>query len=293
MKRCLACEQRFQAPEWRCPACGFAPPLEDGFPAFAAGLAAGEVRFDATRFEALAAVEERHFWFSARTQLIVWALRRHFPAARNILEIGCGTGNVLAAIGRRVAPGARLIAADGHTAGLVFAARRVPGAELLQMDARHIPFREEFDVIGAFDVLEHIADDDAVLHEVFAACRPGGGVILTVPQHRWLWSYRDEFARHCRRYARGELLARLAAAGFERPWSTSFMTLLLPMMALSRRRQRSGAAFDPGAELRIGALANRCLRAVMRLEQALITAGASLPFGGSLLVVARKPGTAT
>ncbi|MGE5825498.1 MAG: class I SAM-dependent methyltransferase, partial [Bacteroidota bacterium] len=179
---------------------------------------------------------------------------------------------------------------EAHAAGLAFAARRAPTAELLQMDARRIPFRDEFDVIGAFDVIEHVGEDEQVLREVFAACRPGGGIIVTVPQHEWLWSYRDEFAGHQRRYRREGLLAKIAAAGFDRPWTTSFVTLLLPMMALSRARQKAPERFAASGELQVGRVMNRILGAVMNVERRMIAAGVSLPVGGSLLAIARKPG---
>lgn len=259
-----------------------------GFPAFAAGLVAQDIRFDASRYEVLAGVETRHFWFRSRTELIVWALRRHFPRARSLLEIGCGTGNVLAAIAQSGSL-ARLAGSEAHAAGLEFAARRAPTAELLQMDARRMPFRDEFDVVGAFDVVEHIREDEQVLREMFATCRPGGGIVLTVPQHEWLWSYRDEFAGHQRRYRRADLLAKIAAAGFERPWTTSFVTLLLPVMAWSRARQKAPDGFDASSELGAGGVVNRILGAVMGLERRLIAAGLSLPVGGSLLAVAHKP----
>jgi SAM-dependent methyltransferase len=288
VKRCLACEWRFDGQDWRCPGCGFAPESGLGFPAFAPELAAQDIGFDASRFEVLAGVECAHFWFGSRSRLIAWALRRHFPRARSLLEIGCGTGNVLAAIGKATAM-PRLAGSEAHAAGLAYAVRRVPAAELLQMDARRIPFRDEFDVIGAFDVIEHIEEDEQVLREMFAACRAGGGVLVTVPQHPWLWSYRDEFARHRRRYARQELLRKIAAAGFARVWTTSFVTLLLPLMVLSRLRQRTAQGFDPSRELRAGRLANRLFGAAMALERGVIRAGLSLPAGGSLLAVAYKP----
>lgn len=288
MKLCLQCECRFEAQGWRCPECGFAPDVVAGFPAFAAGLVADDIGYDASRFQVLAELENDHFWFQSRTKLIVWGLRRHFPRAQSLLEIGCGTGNVLAAIAQRTSL-PRVAGSEVHAAGLAFAARRAARAELLQMDARRIPFRDEFDVVGAFDVIEHIAEDEQVLREMFAACRPGGGILLTVPQHEWLWSYRDEFARHRRRYDRQGLLGKLAAAGFERVWTTSFVTLLLPLMALSRRAQRRPEAFDLSREFDVGRAANRLLGAVMALERRLIFAGLSLPLGGSLLAIARKP----
>jgi SAM-dependent methyltransferase len=287
MRRCLRCEARFAAADWRCPACGSGPADLLGLPAFAPALAPAEIAYDASRFEVLAEVESGHFWFRSRARLIVWALRRHFPRARSMLEVGCGTGQVLAAVAQAL-PALRLAGAEAHPRALGMARRRVPRAELLQMDCRQIPFREEFDVLGAFDVIEHVDDDERVLREMHASCRSGGGIMITVPQHPWLWSYRDEFARHFRRYRRRDLLRKLRAAGFERPWATSFVTCLLPLMVLSRWRQAKPEGFDASGELKLGGMANRAFGAVMALERRLIAAGLRLPAGGSLLVVAHK-----
>jgi SAM-dependent methyltransferase len=289
VKRCLRCDCRFDGLDWRCPTCAFAPEIVSGLPCFAPELAPEHIGFDASRYEVLAGVEAHHFWFRSRAELIVWALHRHFPHAQSLLEIGCGTGQVLGAIARAGSP-SRLVGSEAHAAGLAFAARRAPTAELLQMDARRIPFRDEFDVIGAFDVIEHVGEDEQVLREMFAACRLGGGIVVTVPQHEWLWSYRDEFAGHQRRYRREGLLAKIAAAGFDRPWTTSFVTLLLPMMALSRAKQKAPEGFAASGELQVGRVMNRILGTVMNVERRLIAAGVSLPVGGSLLAIARKPG---
>jgi SAM-dependent methyltransferase len=278
VKRCLRCEARYDAPGWRCPGCGFEPEA----------VQAADIRYDASRFEVLAGLEREHFWFTARSRLIVWALRKHFPHAQSLLEIGCGTGNVLGAIAE-AAPALRVAGSEAHASALALARSRAPGAMLLQMDARRIPYRDEFDVVGAFDVLEHIEEDDCVLREMFEACRAGGGAIITVPQHPWLWSYRDEFAHHVRRYRRAELLRKVRAAGFEGIWASSFVTALLPLMALSRLRQKSPRGFDAASELRVGRVANRALGAVMALERRLVQAGLKLPAGGSLLVIAHKP----
>lgn len=260
----------------------------DGFPAFAPELAGGGDGFDPALFAELARLEARNFWFRARNRLIVWALRRFFGDARSLLEIGCGTGFVLSGIAAAL-PHFRLAGSEADAGGLGFAARRVSGAELMQMDARRIPFEAEFDVVGAFDVIEHIEDDRAVLREMHRAARPGGGILLTVPQHPFLWSEYDVRARHVRRYRARELREKVLDAGFEIVTMASFVSLLLPLMMLSRLAQRAPKSdYDPLVELRLPGWLNALLEAVLDLERRLIRAGVRFPAGGSLLLVANK-----
>jgi SAM-dependent methyltransferase len=157
------------------------------------------------------------------------------------------------------------------------------------MDARRIPFREEFDVIGAFDVLEHIKEDEAVLTQMYQATRKGGGILITVPHHPFLWSTSDDFARHARRYQTRELRNKVKKAGFEVLRMTSFVSLLLPLLALSRLKQRfSREPFDPSAEFNISSSVNTALEKILDAERTLIRAGLSLPAGGSLLLAGRR-----
>src|SRR5262249_5100894 len=150
-------------------------------------------------FDELASLEAASFWFRARNELILWALRTYAPETRRFLEIGCGTGFVLGAV-RAAHPDAELVGTEIFGRGLTFAAGRVPGAELVQPEAGAIPFRGDFAAIGAFDALEHIDDDRRVIGEVVRALRPGGRFLVTVPQHPALWSSQDDAARHVRRY---------------------------------------------------------------------------------------------
>ncbi len=251
-------------------------------------LARGGAGYQPEAYAGLAALEAGNFWFRARNRSIVWALRRHFPQMQRYLEIGCGTGFVLAGVADAF-PRARLTGSEVFSAGLPYAAVRVETAELLQMDARHIPYVDEFDVIGAFDVLEHIEEDEAVLGEMLRALRPGGGIVLTVPQHPWLWSRQDEYACHVRRYRIGELREKVRRAGFRVELETSFVSLLLPAMFASRVIYRHAPQeSDPMAELHLPALVNRAFEVAMTLERLLIESGLRLPVGGSLLLVARK-----
>lgn len=288
MKFCLACQRSYNETAWKCPACGDVPAERGGFIAFAPELAAQNDGFNPELFERYAAVEAGHFWFAGRNDILRDRMLRHFSGAQNILEIGCGTGFVLANT-RQTFPAAQLSGSDIFTEGLAFAKQRVPSAFLFQMDACHIPFRNEFDLIGTFDVLEHIDDDEAALGQIYQACQPGGGLILTVPQHRWLWSSTDDYAHHKRRYTRAELLGKVERAGFKVEYAGSFVSLLLPAMLASRLLQKSAQADDRmDAGFKIGKLANSLMGAVMKVERWLIEHGISFPLGGSLLLVARK-----
>ena len=208
-------------------------------------------------FARLAALEDRNYWFRSRNRLIVWALRRHFRGCAVTSRSGCGTGCVLGAV-ESAFPDAAALGGEMHAAGLEHAARRcgAPAAA----DGRGATSRSAatFDVVGCFDVLEHIADDAAVLAQCFLALRSGGGLILTVPQHPFLWSAADEYAGHVRRY-RAAKSSKVAAAGFRPVLVTSFVSLLLPLMWAARaRHRRVDDRYDPDAELNVGRAANAC-----------------------------------
>lgn len=233
-------------------------------------------------------LERASFWFRSRNRLIAWALGQYFPDVQRLLEIGCGTGFVLEGLHESF-PGVSLTGAELHASGLRRAAERLPGVELMQFDARNIPFDGEFDVVGAFDVLEHIDADEEVLAGMHTAIKPGGGALLTVPQHPWLWTVADEYAEHKRRYRRAELLRKLSTAGFAVRRVTSFISLLLPAMAVARLRERtSRRAYDPTREHQQAEKAGRLLEHIVDLERVLIARGANFPAGGSLLVVATR-----
>lgn len=182
MRRCLACGTGFDGASAACPQCHHQPQSIGGFPVYAPQFAGASEGFRPEFFVELASLEGTNFWFQARSDLIVWACRRFFPLLSRFLEIGCGTGHVLSRVADAF-PAAEVMGSEILAAGLPYARPRVPRADLFQMDARRIPYVDHFDVIGAFDVLEHIAEDELVLREIHQALRPGGGVMLTVPQH--------------------------------------------------------------------------------------------------------------
>jgi SAM-dependent methyltransferase len=288
MKRCLACESRFESDDWTCPRCNYRPALHNGILQFAEEPPDAQAGFKPEYFARLARIEEGNFWFRARNELIQWALHHYFPNAKSFFEVGCGTGFVLTGI-RENFPRMRLVGSEIFADGLVFAKARVPEAELYQMDGRRIPYECEFDVVGAFDVLEHLAEDESVLTQMVNAARPGGGFLVTVPQHRFLWSASDQHAKHQRRYNRAELCRKVESAGFQIERITSFNSLLLPLMICSRMQRKRDQDLNPWREFEIGPTLNRTLESILTFERIMIRKGVSFPAGGSLLLVGRKP----
>lgn len=284
---CPSCGQKNLDVERGCPECGFKPVRIDGFLAWAPELAYQNDGFDEHNFDTLARIEEGNFWFRTRNRIVLWALRKYFPEFKSLLEVGCGTGFVLSGIAQQY-PSLRTVGSEIHVAGLAYAAKRLPRTELIQMDARRLPYQSEFDIVAAFDVIEHIAEDDLVLQEIYQAVKPGGGCLITVPQHKWLWSPIDEIACHQRRYSAKELHRKVTTAGFEIVRSTSFVTLLLPLMLLSRLTSRQADKKTASEALALRPWLNRMLEAVMRLEIILIKMGIRLPIGGSRLLVLRR-----
>lgn len=244
--------------------------------------------FDDETFARLQEIEEDHPWFTTRRRLITWALDRHAPAARSFLDVGCGTGLVLSALGQH-RPGLALSGVEPTDAAFRFAAQRVPAARLVVAGAADLAALGTFDAVGSFDVLEHLENDEAAVREFHRATRDGGVLLVTVPQHPWLWSAVDVASGHQRRYTRRGLRSLLDRNGWDIELMTSFVTLPLPAMALSRAlRRRSPEELDLYAELRASSRARLIFAPMFALERALIRTGFSLPAGGSLLAVARR-----
>lgn len=192
------------------------------------------VSYDQSYFEKLYQVEDRHFWFRTR-RVIVAALCADIvaslPAGYRVMEIGCGTGHLLKTLKDTCVHG-RLVGMDLYWQGLAFASQRT-STSLIQGRAEWMPFREgTFDLIGMFDVLEHLENDDEILVSVGKMLKKGGKLLLTVPAERQLWSTTDLIAHHQRRYEKDELQQKLVKSGFQISYISEFMQVLHPLARL-------------------------------------------------------------
>jgi SAM-dependent methyltransferase len=256
--------------------------------------------YDPGWFDLLAEVEERHFWFRARNGVIATVaaeLAREIGPNLRLLEAGCGNGNVLRAL-RKSCPKGRLVGLDLFHEGLQHARRRCD-CELVSGDILNPPFAPgSFDLVGMFDVLEHLPDDREALRVVHSLVAPGGTVFLTVPACPALWSYFDEIGGHYRRYGLSDLTDKLTETGFRVTYASYFITTVFPLVWARRwwtkNRHRAGdndaVYFKRAAdELKVRPLVNELLLRLMSWERWWIGRQMTLPIGSSLLAVARKP----
>jgi SAM-dependent methyltransferase len=292
---CPRCRGPLEAEEdaRRCPVCAVRYPERDGILELVAGPR-GAPGFDPHYFEALARMEQEHFWWLARRELILDVLRRGVPdlARRGLFDIGCGSGGLLHFLALSGVPVAG--ACDAYLESLQIVRRRLEAPLVLFDPGRLPPLGRGLDLVGLFDVLEHVDDDAGMLRWIADVLRPGGFLILTVPAHPFLFDEMDEIAHHRRRYRRGELRRKLQAAGLAVTVLTHFMAPLVPLMMAARALGRAVAGRTHTAlerrtfEAKVIPGLNPLMLAVLRGERFWLRR-TPLPFGTSLLALARGP----
>ena len=190
---------------------------------------------DSTEIQKLVALEDRHWWYRERRALLRHNLRRLSGAPGTALDIGAaGGGNTRVLQQHKWSPVAVEYGSDGAIAA------RERGLPTVRGDGRHLPFRSaSIDLVVAFDVLEHIDDDDRAVAEIHRVLRVGGSALIAVPCDMRLWSAHDVAVGHVRRYTRDTLRTVLENGGLriERLWSWN--VLLRPAAAWARKRSTS------------------------------------------------------
>ena len=242
---------------------------------------------DPSQFTLHAEIEDRHWWFRVRREIIrrVLELHGHAGDGVHLLEIGCGTGGNLKYLGRFF----RVSGVDISPVAVAFARERL-SSPVLQGDFREL-YPDGFTDVGLVllaDVLEHIEDDRAFLAGVVERLPPGGSVLITVPAHRFLWSGHDEVLGHVRRYSPSGLRDSWGGLPVTEVYFSYFNTLLFPAIALLRLLARSREA---KSDLKLPSPAvNRLLYRIFSLEKYAV-GKVPLPAGVSLLALLRKNGT--
>ena len=234
-------------------------------------------------YQQMAELDDRHWWYRARRRIIADLIRREVrpPADARILELGCGTGHNLAMLG-----------GFGNVDGLELddearamseqrlgrAIMSSPLPELADVADRH------YDLVGAFDVIEHIDDDRAALASIATKLKPGGRFVMTVPAHQWMWSAHDIVNHHKRRYSKRSLRRLIEESPLQIEKLGFFNSLLFPL-AVAERASSKLRGKDNGDVKLPPAPLNVVLEKIFEAERYLV-GRLPLPPGLSLFAVA-------
>jgi SAM-dependent methyltransferase len=233
----------------------------------------------------------KNYWWLAGKYRIIHDVLRRLPARpekARLLDLGCGPGNML-----------DLLAQEGSVYGSDFSAdalrfcRSRQHLRVFRADFHRLPLRPaSFDLVTCIDVIEHLSDDRRALAELYAAVRPGGHLVVSVPAFMALWGDHDELYGHHRRYRAGELGDKLREARFEVVKLSYFEPLFFAPLWLFRKWKklmpRKGGLAQKDDFVALPRFANTLLTELLALERFAIR-HVSFPFGVTLLGVARRP----
>lgn len=232
--------------------------------------------------------EDTHWWFRSRRSIVASLLDNiTLPEHAKVLDAGCGSGGNL----QLLASKGELYAFEMNDTAREHAKKRgIATIEAGKLpDA--IPFAGiNFDLIGLFDVLEHVEDDKSALRALTGRLNTGGILCINVPAYQWLFVRHDRLHHHFRRYSRSELIHKVKTAGLKVEFVSYWNCLLFPVAVLVRILDRFNVPKDHtiGSRKPSGLL-NELLFRLVSVEHFLIPR-IRLPFGLSLIMIARKPG---
>lgn len=237
---------------------------------------------ESAEFEKHERLERDHWWFEGRRRCIAAVLTRELPPLpdREILDVGCGTGGMFPMLYRF----GRVSGAEYSADARERARRLFPDVEVSPCELPDTLPPGPFDVVTAFDVIEHVDDPVASLRSMVARLRPDGRVVITVPALQLLWSQHDVTLQHRRRYSRDMLHEQFTAAGLRVTYDSFFNTSLFPVVAAARLVERIRGP-GPGSDLApVTPIINTTLRELFGAEAHVLARG-RLPIGVSLIAV--------
>ena len=188
---------------------------------------------DRSVYDNMAKLDEKHWWYVARRDILDRLIRRRIslPKDARILEIGCGTGHNLAMLGQFGRVDALELDDEARALAEKRLGRKVMSAPLPELAG--VP-KARYDLIGAFDVIEHIDDDAAALASIAERLKPGGKLVMTVPAHQWMWSAHDVANHHKRRYSKRALKQLIESSPLKLDRVGYFNSLLFPLAVAER-----------------------------------------------------------
>ena len=234
-------------------------------------------------YERMAELDELHWWYRARREVIAALIEREArpPEGARLLEVGCGTGHNLPMLAQFGAVDAIEIDEEARGLAEMRLGRPVHGARLPELPGIA---KQHYDVIGAFDVIEHVDDDHAAVASLATRLKPGGKLVVTVPAHQWMWSAHDVVNHHQRRYSKKALAALISSSPLKLQKIGYLNSLLFPL-AVGARFAGKLAGKDSSDDGLPPRPVNWAFEKIFRLERHLV-GRLPLPPGLSLFAVA-------
>ncbi len=270
-----------------CSECGLEIPIQESLITFHPEDSGSHDGIEPCIYDDVIDMEDKHFWMNARKKLIRLVFEKYVGYEDEIMEIGAGTGNVAGFLMRN---GYRNVSVgDVHLEALEYSKKHDP-RHRYQFDIVKAPFKEHFDVVSMFDVLEHTDDELTIVQNVYKMLKKGGRAIVTVPAHMWLWSKEDAIPGHRRRYEVNQLKELFEKGGFKILRASAFFASLLPLLYLRKLLCKdNGVIKDEDFENRfyVNPVVNLVLGKILNLEVKLLS-NVFLKYGGSIILVGEK-----
>lgn len=223
-----------------------------------------------------------YWWYRARSEMLRKVLGPYVGEARSLLDVGSADGP---SVGWLSAP---------HKVSLDLDPRGLRPPEGVCGSLLALPFADgSFEVVSAFDVIEHCEPERDALLELHRVLEPGGRLLVSVPAYQWAWSDHDVANGHHRRYTRERAVAALEDAGFDVRRATYGFAGVFPMFVAERAvratRHRFARRTDRPADVvdvpQVGPGVERLLLSLCRLDERVLT-HRDLPFGSSVFLAA-------
>lgn len=273
-----------------CVNCKFEIPVQDNLVVFHPEDSGSHDGIKPCIYDDVIDMEDKHFWLNARKKLIQLVFEKYVDCEDKIIEIGAGTGNVT---GFLMKNGYKNISVgDVHLEALEYS-KKYSVRHRYQFNIVKAPFKEHFDVVGMFDVLEHTDDELTIVQNVYKMLKKGGRVVVTVPAHMRLWSKEDAIPGHRRRYEVDQLKEIFENSGFKVLRASAFFASLLPLLYLRKVLCKDNGVIkddDFKNRFHVNPIVNFVLGTILNLEVKLLS-NVFLKYGGSIMLVGEKQST--
>ncbi len=256
---------------------------------------------DQSYYKAYYHLEREHWWFLVRKKIIAERIRTllHRPTKIKSLNVGAATGatsDMLAEFGT--------VMSIEYDATCTEFAKTYLTTPIEQGSILELPFEaNQYDLVAALDVIEHVEDHQLAVQELWRVCKPGGHIVITVPAYQFLWSRHDLINHHFRRYTLSQLIDLFRPLQGKFIYQTYYNSFLFLPIATYRwlmnglqkllgKKEKPVGKYDYEV-LGTGGWINQILSGIFHLDYYCLKGGIRFPAGVSIMIFFQKDASST